>query len=118
MNPNRDLSTLTPGEKLWLARRRKGLSGAEAAARAGLGKNAWYDVEADRRPSPGLRAAGFRAYRPTLPELLALARRRAGCGLDDFAAYLGTSRPTALAWERAGAAAVRNFWRAEGFRFP
>lgn len=113
-----DLRRRTPGERFWLARRAAGLSGPEAALRAGLGKNALYEAERGLRPVPGLREARLKPVRPGLPELLALARRRAGTGLGGLAEALGTSRVTALARERAGDPDLRGFWARKGFRFP
>lgn len=115
----KDLGRRTPGEDLWLARKAAGLTQVEAASRAGLGENAYGDAEKDRRAAPRPPEAGIRAVpSPGAPLLLALARRRAGIGLDGLARALSVSKVTVLAAERRGDERLVRFWRKRGFRFP
>ena len=115
----KDLSRRTPGEKLWLVRKAAGLTQAEAGRRAGIGENAVGEAEKDRRAAPAPLKQAVRAVsRPSLPLLLALARRRSGIGLAGVAEALGVSRVTVLAWEREGRPNLKAFWRGYGFRFP
>jgi len=114
MKINKDLTTWTPGERLWLWRRARGLTGRQAAARLGLGRNAFWAMEGGQRP-PVPKANGVA---PNLPLLLQLARRRAGAGLRGTAARLGVTHPTLLAMERAGAPRLQEWWEKRGFVFP
>jgi transcriptional regulator with XRE-family HTH domain len=114
-----DIWDLTPGEVLRIARHRAGLTQREAASRAGVGKTAWWEAEKGFAPALTPREARLRdVRRPSLPELLDLARRRSGLGLEGVAGLLGTSRVTLLALERAGDEGLRAFWEKRGFRFP
>ncbi len=116
---DKDLAILTPGELLRIARHRAGLTQRQAAARAGVGKTAWWEAEKGLAPAPTPREARLRAVRrPTLAELLDLARRRSGLGLNEAAGLAGTSRVTLLAMERAGDDGLRAFWEKRGFKFP
>lgn len=115
----KDLGVLTPGELLRIARHRAGLTQREAARRAGVGKTAWWEAEKGLAPAPSLRLAGIPAVRrPTLAELLDLARRRSGLGLWAAAEAIGTSHMTLLERERAGSEILKEFWRRRGFEFP
>lgn len=115
----KDLSRRTPGEELWLARKAAGKTSCEAAALAGVGRNAYREAELDRNPGPAPFKTGLRRVsRPSLPALLALARRRSGFGLEGLVAHVRASRVTVLAWERAGEARLVSFWEGRGFRFP
>lgn len=110
----KDLRKPTDGERLWLSRRRKGLAQDVAARAVGLGERTYAAAEADRKPFPGrLPALG----RLTLPEKLALARRRDGSGLAVVARMLRVTRVTLLAMERRGDLSLRHFWERCGFRF-
>lgn len=114
-----DLTVRTPGEELWLARKAAGLTSYEAAARAGVGRNAYRDAELDRNPGAGGLKTGLRKVgKPGLPALLALARRRSKLGLGGVAARVKASRMTVLARERAGEPILKLFWELRGFRFP
>lgn len=106
--------SLTPGERLLVARERKGIHQDEAARRAGVGEKVYAAAELDRKPFPGrLPALGA----VTLPERLGLARRRAKESLTGAALTLSVSRVTYLAMERRGDPALRAFWERRGFRF-
>jgi DNA-binding XRE family transcriptional regulator len=117
--PSKYLGRRTPGEKLWLARRAAGKTSYEAAALAGVGRNAYREAERDENPAPAPLKTGLKPVsRPSLALLLALARRRSGLGLDRTAKVLSISRMTVLAAERRGDPALVRFWEKRGFRFP
>lgn len=106
--------SLTPGERLLVAREREGIHQDEAARRAGVGEKVYAAAELDRKPFPGrLPALGA----VTLPERLGLARRRSGASLADVARWGSVSRVTLLAMERRGDPGLRAFWEKRGFRF-
>jgi len=114
-----DLGRLTPGERLWVARKAAGVTQVDAAAWAGVGENAYADAEKDRNaavrgPVPGIPAV----RRPRLALLLALARRRWGGGLDAVASEAGYCRVWFLAKERAGSRELKLHWEGCGFIFP
>jgi DNA-binding XRE family transcriptional regulator len=111
---NRDLTRRTPGEELWCRRRRAGLTAAEAAALLRVGRTTLFLAEGDRRPLPACLDGGFA---PHLPELLALARRRAGLTLDEAAMMAGCSRVTLLKREREADPSLRRRWERRGFTF-
>lgn len=118
-NVDFDLGRRTPAERLWLARKAAGLTQVQAAQLAGVGENAYGDAEkgrsaAVRGPVPGI--PGVR--RPTLAQLLALARRRWGGGLAAVASEAGFCRVWYLAKERAGSRALKLHWEGLGFTFP
>lgn len=116
--PN-DLGRRTPGEELWLSRKAAGLTSYEAAARAGIGRNAYREAERDERPAPGPLKTGFRRVsRPPLALLLKLARRRSGAGLEKAARAVRLSRVGFLAAEAAGDDRIVALWEKRGFRFP
>lgn len=113
---NKDLTTLTAGERLWLWRRQEGLTGHEAAAFLGVGRGLYWEAEAGRRPLPtGVRTPS--PGRPSVEDLLALARRRAGWGLLGTARKAKITHPTLLAWERTGAQNLLIWWENRGFTF-
>lgn len=111
----KDLSTTTIGERLWILRRRRFLTQKEEAAMRGLGQNRYTDMELDRveGPPPGCR------LRLDLPEKMRLARRRVGprLGLRALGRLLGVSHMTFLKWEREGSGKLRTFWEKKGFTF-
>lgn len=113
--PHVDLTKLTPGEALWLARRRAGRTLGEEAAARGCGRRQLLEAEQGRRAAP--RGHGGPVEGPTLPEALRLARRRWGAALGGLATALGVSRVTVHAWERRGDARLVLFWRRQGMRF-
>lgn len=118
-NVDFDLGRLTAGERLWLARKAAGLTQVKAAKRAGVGENAYAGAEKDlnaavRGPVPGIPAV----RRPTMAQMLALARRRSGLGLRGLAKAGSVTKVTVLAWERAGRPELVRFWEKRGFTFP
>jgi len=115
----KDLRTRTPGERLWLARKGLGLSQVQAAALAGVGETAYGKAEKVLFGAPTPFKSPFPPIsKPSLPVLLALARRRSGLGLDGTAAALGVSKVTLLAWERDGGPGLKVFWERRGYVFP
>lgn len=115
----KELSRRTPGEELWLARKAAGKTAVEAAVLAGLPRHAYSDAERDRNGAPTPLKSGLRKVsRPSLPLLLALARRRSGLGLAGVVRAYGVSKVTVLARERAGSPSLLAFWTKRGFRFP
>lgn len=109
------LVELTSGEILWIARRRAGLNQDEAARKAGLGEKVYAAVENDEVSPPERLRKPLAAL--TVPEKLALARRRSGATLAQVAAWGKVTQMTVLAWERRGAAGLVAFWEKRGFRF-
>lgn len=111
---NKDLTTHTPGERLWLWRKQENVTGHEAAANLGVGRNAFWDAEKGRRALPA-QVPRIRAL--TLPLLLQLARKRAGWGLAGTARRLKVTHPTLLDWEREGLPELQAWWERRGFIF-
>lgn len=114
-----DLGRRTSGERLWLARRAAGITIVDAARMAGVGENAYAAAERDRNRAVRGPVAGIPAVsKPTLPQLLALARRRSGLDLDAAASVGGCSRVTLLLKERTGSRGLKMCWANWGFTFP
>lgn len=132
---NKDLTSRTPGEELWLWRRRQvspsgrsrsrvgsGLSQAEAAQMLGMATQRYHDAEAGSLPERDIRTIladlnNGDHHEPTIAELCALARRRAKWTLRQAQDALGFSRVTFLERERVGDSSVVRLWRNAGFRF-
>ena len=131
-----DLRLRTPSEELWLWRRRQispsgrtrsrvgsGLSQLEAANALGISMQRYHDAEAGRLPERDVHALFVMAQKgqvysnPTLGELCALARRRAGWTLEYSRETLGKSRVTFLELERIGDPSILEMWMQEGFVF-
>lgn len=111
---DRDLTRRTPAEDLWLWRRKRGLTSTEAARALSVGRTFLWKAEhgfteLHRAPRP--------LSSPSLPLLLALARRRAGLGLRGTASAAGVSHQTLLRWEARGEEALRSWWERRGYRF-
>lgn len=110
----------TPGERLWLLRRRHALPRPAFAALLGVCATTLWRLETDQR-ALGRHAA---THVPPAPralnrgDLCALARWRSGAGLRETAAAMGCSHVTYLAAEEIGMETVVEHWRARGFRFP
>lgn len=133
----RDLNRRTPGEELWLWRRRQlsasprrttgrpgsGMSQAEAAAHLGVPVTKYHDAETDKAPEREVRlllalAGAETGSEPSRGELCALARRRSGMTLLVAAQSVDVSRVTYLELERSGAPDVVDLWgRVSGFIF-
>jgi len=128
-----DLTDLTPGEELWLWRRRQvspwgrtrsrigsGMSQEEAAARFGMTLQRYHDAEADRLAERDIRTilAEIGVQREmTLAERTALARRRSRWPLKRTVDDLGMSRVTYLEREKAGHESIVQFWEGRGFDY-
>lgn len=114
---DKNLAALTQGERLWAWRKARGLTQAQAAGRLGTTRHRLQAMEAGAIDGQSL-ARRVRNSEVALPGLLALARRRAGVGLEGLAQALGTSRVTVLAREARGDARLRAWWVRAGWRFP
>lgn len=112
---DRDLSKITPGERLLLDRLRRGESQEQAAARLGVGQRAYGEAETDRA-SLGNGAVPKR-LRPTLGEQCRLARRRYGLDLRTTAAVIRCSHVSLLYGERIGVDWLVNAWVKLGYKF-
>lgn len=115
-----DLTRPSEGERFWLWRRSKGWNQARAGAALGIGRGLLSAFEAGRVPENPRKSPQTPSkirQRPSLPLLLALARRRSGYPLPKVARAVGVSRTTILAWERAGDPRLVGFWEARGFLF-
>lgn len=112
---NRDLTKRTQAEEVWLWRRSKGYTMRRAAKALGVGRTSlWKRLKENTalpRPAP-------RVLNPSLPLILALARRRYGRGLKPLAKELGVSHMTLLKWEARGEEALVGWWCRRGWRFP
>ena len=101
---------LTPGEALWLWRRRNGLNRAGAALALGIPQRG---LRATERGTEGA-AAGLPLYvtrpRPTPLEATLVARRRSGLTSGAIARRLGISRMMLWKWERASDPRLAAFW--------
>lgn len=112
-----DLRTPTAAERLWLWRRQRGLTLAEASLRL------WGRPMVNRlsRAERGLGDAPAPPeplrWRPTAPAMLRLARRRSGLGCRAIAERAGISHTWVYRMERSGDARLVNFWQAEGYVF-
>lgn len=124
---DRDLSRLTPGEILYLWRKRKpsrsgrvfgrngsSFSMAEAATELGVSPGEYSRGELDEAPLAGITLP---TIEPTLPELCLIARRRSGLTLTDVERLLHVSRPILHRMEREGNSRVVQLWTARGFAF-
>lgn len=132
---NKDLTTRTPSEELWLWRRRQmspsgrsrsrigsGMSQVEAAQVLNMAPQRYHDAEAARLPERDIRAMlaelnNGEQQQPTTSELCALARRRAGWTLAQVQAQLGLSKVTFLERERAADPGIVEHWKLVGFQF-
>jgi DNA-binding XRE family transcriptional regulator len=105
-----DSVALTPGEALWLWRRREIFTRRGAADWLGIPRATILALE---RGTGGTDAALPRyvtGLRPTPPEALRIARRRSSLGSREVATRLGVSRMTVWKWERAADERLVAFW--------
>lgn len=109
-----NLLLLTSGERIWLWRRRRGLSLQAAGTHLGIGKNRLGEIERGKR-SVSLNSKRFRKIVPTVPERLLLARRRWGKGLHGTARLAKVSHITLQKRERRGDRRLVRFWLDLGF---
>lgn len=105
----RTFAPRTPAEWLWARRRAAGLGIPAAAKALGIGRTTYGLCEQGQHPIPPPRGPMVRPE-PTLPVLLALARRRSGMGLVRIAKALRISRVTLLRWEREADPRIIEFW--------
>lgn len=90
---------LTPGERLYLVRRRRGISQVDFAARYGVSHDTLSKVEkGELKPEHKITVYGRIA--PTKGELITILRRRLGMTLDELAEKLEMSKITLMARER------------------
>lgn len=109
---NKDLRTRTQGEELWLARRALGRTQAAQARALGVSRGRLSLLELDAaQGGPRVR------FEPSLPLLLALARRRSRLGLRGVARAAGVSHRTLLKWEARADPKLVEFWVGRGFTF-
>lgn len=113
---NRDLNKQTKGEQLWVWRKFSHMTGIEAAKYWSIGRNAYWNNEADLQDDipqwvfvSELRSDGL---------LFKLARRRMGWGLEETARRVGVSHQTLLSWEETARPCLREWWEKKGFTFP
>lgn len=105
-----DDPALTPGERWWLARRRRGVSQGVVAAELGVCLTYYQRVERDRRHL----VAAPRVNTITRLEKFALARRRTHLTLREVGEELGVCHVTVLNWERLALPRLIEFWRRRG----
>lgn len=137
-SPERDLTRVSPAERLWLWRTRQrsprphlrpgrlsgGLSLPEAAQLLSVGEATLSKLEAGESTlldagEAARVAAATGPIEPTPAELCLLARRRSGMALGrEVAPAFGASKVTYLAQERAASPRVVAFWRERGYAFP
>ncbi len=127
-----DLHQRTAGEELWIWRSRRlspsgrarsrvgsGMSQKEAAAELGISIQRYNDAENDRLPERDVRyiltTARTSDHPPSLPEMLALARRRCGMILERICAELGISRQAYLKREHTGDQRLVAYWQKQGY---
>lgn len=105
---------LSPGERLWLVRRRAGSTLLAQAATYGVTEWQYGEWERDRRPDvPWARLAPNRL---TAGEQCALARRRADLNLRRVAALTGLSHVTVLKHETLDkVTALHQWWEQRGW---
>ena len=111
------LKRYTDGERLWLWRRCAGHSQATAASILGVCRTTLWQAEANGTGAVAAPPRRKWPCDPRLPELLALARRRAGWGAEGTAKRVGGSRITLALWEKQGDRRLREFWERRGFTF-
>lgn len=113
-----DLRDLTLGERVWLARRRLGLTQAQMGKRLGVKRGAIWGAERGLR-TPGWAEDLAGRTRPpgVLQEALPLARRRSGKTLRQAAALAGVTHVKMLDLEGSGSEDLMEFWARRGFRF-
>lgn len=115
---NRNLTNLTPGERMWLARVfDQGVSQDVMAVRAKISHNRYVDAELGRCEPIPLFKGMFDGQIPPLQQRLRLARRRSGRQLWSLAAAVGVSHVTLLKMERRADSRLVAFWKTQGFRF-
>jgi DNA-binding transcriptional regulator YiaG len=89
------VSDITPGERLWIIRRRAGKSCVETAAEHGIKTWLYQRWEKDGGSPPDVELDILEPY-----EHYALLRRRKGMRLRELAAHLGIAKETVSKMER------------------
>lgn len=107
-----DLTRRTPGEELFLWRRRHRLNQAEAAKKLRTIFAAYKEAELDHG-NLGL----IRHVSPSAGDLCRLARRRSGLELRAAAGEIGTSHRWLLHRERADDPRLVAWWVGRGYQF-
>lgn len=114
MRLNLDLRELSYSERLWLWRRRRGLTQMKASGLRGVGVVTYWREERAARPVSGF----VPRVMPRTGDLCALARRRSGMSLLAASRGIGVSHPTLLKREKIGDPRLCLFWENKGFLFP
>lgn len=115
---NHDLTTLAPGERLWLARVfGQGVSQDLMAPKAKISHNHYVSIELGRLPLTPLLKGLLNARIPPLQQRLRLARRRSRRHLRPLAKAVGVSHVTLLKMEREANQKLVRFWCGQGFVF-
>lgn len=109
---NKNLGERTYGEQLWLWRRQKRYTQAEAAKTLGVSEYAYNRSETDRDEAMW---ASRIVIKPSPGDLCALARRRHGLCLRTTAADLGLTPPTLLKRERLSKPSLIAAWQRLGY---
>lgn len=103
----------TRGERLFIARRRKGESQIDAAASRGVSVDIYADWEMDRRThdQPHQQIGELKPH-----EVFTLRRRRAGMTQEELAERLDCTRLWVVQMERGtvNCDRLREFWDAQG----
>lgn len=112
---NKDLRYLTEGERLWMHRRQRAWTQAEAAKKFKVPFKSYCAAELDK--SNSIHApSDSKAYKDRGLQC-ALARRRMGRGLRKCAELLGVSHVTLLSREASRDRELVKMWERQGFRF-
>ncbi len=115
---NRNLTVLSPPERLWLVRVfEQGVSQDLAAPRAGVSHRRYVDMELGRRALEPALKGQLSALKPPLGQRLRLARRRSGRHLRPLARAIGVSHVTLLKMELRADSRLVGFWEKQGFVF-
>jgi hypothetical protein len=132
---NYDLGKITPGERLWLWRRRqesplgrrtgrggRWMSANEAAAKLRVHVNEYDSMEKDEVVFTQLaqeRGIDIYGFQMTVGDLCLIARRRSGIPIAQLQMEVGgISRPTFNKLERAGDPSIISLWEEHGYIFP
>lgn len=98
MSKKRDVK-LTKGERLYIVRRRRGMSQEDFAARFGVSHDTLSKVEKGRKLPPHAITVYGRVA-PTKGEQITILRRRLGLTIAELALHLDLSKVTMMARER------------------
>lgn len=115
MADRKDLTKISPGERLWIERKALGRTQAMAAEIYKVSERRYNAMERDMVPVPA--GWGDRGNCMPVAALCALARRRNGRPLRTVAESFGISHVTLLTWERAGEPRLVRAWERKGYKF-